>query len=204
MLNNLRWRFFIVLGTILFGIYLLIPTAYHFTTGNRVARVPKASDPWWYKVVPSETLKLGLDLKGGLHLAIGIDFEEVYRDSLLSLKSSIDEALKRDKFVGYELTTTANNRIEIKAKDDAERDRIDNVVAKSYGELLDFDKKGPGTISYKMTPTEETNVRSRAIDQSLETLRNRIDEFGVSEPILQRKATRRFWCSSPACKTRGA
>ena len=61
-MKGLTWRFLTTLFTVLFALYLLIPTIARFGFGKTIPRVVKDGDPWYYHVLPTETLKLGLDL----------------------------------------------------------------------------------------------------------------------------------------------
>src|SRR5687768_10531129 len=96
-MKGLTWRIGIVVFTILFSLYLLTPTIIKFTSGRQVSKVTKSDDPWYYSVLPSEVLKLGLDLVGGLHLVLGIDFDEVRRDAVTKMKTQLSEMAEQEK-----------------------------------------------------------------------------------------------------------
>lgn len=203
-MTNLRWRALLVLGTILFGAYLLFPSIYSFTTGKRIPKLVKEGDPWFYHVFPAETLKLGLDLKGGLYLALGIDFLEVNRNAMSRLKTQVEEQAKRDNVDGGTLSVTNDNKLEITFASEAAAKPWDDLIGKHFGETLDPDGPRKGLVAYYVfTPTWESQVRSTALDQSLETLRNRIDEFGVSEPIIQRRGEEKILVQFPGVQEPG-
>ena len=64
-MKGLRPRIFTVFATVLFSMYLLIPTWIKFSTGKSIPKIVRPEDPWYFSYLPSETIKLGLDLKIG-------------------------------------------------------------------------------------------------------------------------------------------
>ncbi|NBT58689.1 hypothetical protein EBT16_07900, partial [bacterium] len=186
-MKGLRPRIFLLFATLLFSIYLLIPTWIRFSTGKPIPKIARAEDPWYFHYIPSETLKLGLDLKGGLHLVLGIDFEEVHRDSINKLKNDLKNLLDSEKIDGVSLDTTADNRILASFKSEDQWKKADKLIGERYGQVIDFEGQKNGEAKLKMNLAYEAEVNNRAIEQSLETLRNRIDEFGIAEPIITRQ-----------------
>jgi protein-export membrane protein SecD len=184
-MKGLTWRTTLVAFTVVFGVYLLIPSIIKFTTNKTVPRIAKADDPWYYHIIPSESLKLGLDLKGGLHLVLGVDFDEVQRDAVEKIKSQLNTFLTEDKIEGVTIETTPNYRVKVQYGSSDQWKKIEDVIQKHLSQMVDFDSQTQNTVLLKMTEDWNVNVKKRAIDQSLETLRNRIDEFGIAEPAIQ-------------------
>lgn len=202
-MKGLRPRIFFAFATLFFSIYLLIPSWIRFTTGKPIPKIVRSEDPWYYHYLPSETLKLGLDLKGGLHLVLGIDFEEVHRDSALKLKNELKDLLAAEKIEGISLDTTPNHRIIAKFQDESTWKRADKVIGQRYGQVVDFDGQTAGEAKLRMNLAYEAEVNNRAIEQSLETLRNRIDEFGIAEPIITRQGDDKIMVQFPGIQEPG-
>lgn len=202
-MKGLKWRTGVVLASILFSIYLLIPTYLNFRYGITIPKVVKSDDPWYYHVLPTESLKLGLDLKGGLHLVLGIDFNEVNRDAILKLKNQLKDLMDREKIEGATLETTNANKLVVHYQNDEQWKKIDKLIGKDLGQLLDFEGQSNNTATLRMTDYEVTEVRSRAVEQSIETLRNRIDEFGIAEPILQKQGDEKIMLQFPGVQDPG-
>lgn len=202
-MKGLTWRITVILGTVLFAVYLLTPTYIKFKTGKAVPRNPKPEDPWYYSVLPSETLKLGLDLSGGLHLVLGIDFEEVHRDAVAKMKNQLKELTEREKIEGVTFESTNDNKIIVKYSNDDTWKKVERTIAKELGSFLDFEGQTATSASLHLTPTYEAEVNRRAVDQSLETLRNRIDEFGISEPIITRQGDEKILVQFPGVQEPG-
>lgn len=202
-MKGLRPRIFTVFATFLFSIYLLIPTWIRFTTGKPLPKTVRAEDPWYYSYLPSETLKLGLDLMGGLHLVLGIDFDEVHRDSVIKLKNDIKNLLEAEKIDGISLDTSANNRIIAKFTSEDQWKKADKLIGDRYGQIIDFDGQTGNEARLKMNAVYEAEVNNRAVEQSLETLRNRIDEFGIAEPIITRQGEDKIMIQFPGIQEPG-
>jgi len=202
-MKGLRPRIFLLFATLLFSIYLLIPTWIRFSTGKPIPKIARAEDPWYFHYIPSETLKLGLDLKGGLHLVLGIDFEEVHRDSINKLKNDLKNLLDSEKIDGVSLDTTADNRILASFKSEDQWKKADKLIGERYGQVIDFEGQKNGEAKLKMNLAYEAEVNNRAIEQSLETLRNRIDEFGIAEPIITRQGDEKIMVQFPGIQEPG-
>lgn len=202
-MKGLTWRVLVIFGTVLFSVYLLIPTYVKFKTGKSIPRIAKPGDPWYYNVLPSETLKLGLDLSGGLHLVLGIDFEEVHRDAVAKMKNQLKELSEREKVEGATFETTNDNKIVVKYPNDDTWKKVERVMAKELGSFLDFESQSANAAYLRITPLYEAEVNRRAVDQSLETLRNRIDEFGIAEPIITRQGDEKILIQFPGVQDPG-
>jgi protein-export membrane protein SecD len=202
-MRGLTWRIVVVFGTVLFSIYLLIPSFLKFGYGKEIPKILKSDDPWYYHLLPGEVLKLGLDLSGGLHLVLGIDFDEVNRDAATKLKNQLKELIDREKITGVTLETTNDLKIIVHYTSDEQWKKTEDVISKNLGRSLDFDHQAKDTAFLKMTEEEVAMVRTRAVDQSLETLRNRIDEFGIAEPILQRQGEDKIMLQFPEVQDPG-
>jgi len=196
-MKSITWRFITVLFTILFSLYLLVPSAIKFSTGKAIPKFPKDSDPWYYSYLPAETLQLGLDLMGGLHLVLGIDFEEVLKDSSTNLKNQLKEVTETAKIDGLKWEMTPNHEILVTFNNDETWTKVEKVISDSFSQSIDFKAQTNTTATLAISPFFEAEIRNRAIDQSLETLRNRIDEFGIAEPIIQRQGEEKILIQFP-------
>lgn len=202
-MKGLRSRIILLFATLLFSVYLLIPTWIRYSTGKPIPKTARAEDPWYFHYIPSETLKLGLDLKGGLHLVLGIDFEEVHRDSVSKLKNDIKSLLESEKIEGITLDTTPNNRIVASFKNEEQWKKADKLIGDRFGQVVDFEGQTNGEAKLRMNLAYEAEVNNRAVEQSLETLRNRIDEFGIAEPIITRQGDEKIMVQFPGIQEPG-
>jgi len=202
-MKGLRPRVILVLSSIFFALYLLTPTLIRFSTGKPVPKKVRPEDPWYYHYLPSETLKLGLDLKGGLHLVLGIDFEEVQKDSVLKLKSDMKEMLDSEKISGVSFDTSNDNKILAQFTNEEQWKKADKLIGERFGQLVDFEGQTASQAKLRLNLAYEAEVNNRAIEQSLETLRNRIDEFGIAEPIITRQGEDKIMVQFPGVQEPG-
>lgn len=202
-MKSLKWRGFVIFATILLSVYLLIPSYIKFVTGKTIPKTPKDTDPWYYHYLPSETLKLGLDLMGGLHLKLGIDFHEVHRDAITKLKNQLLEFCEQEKITGVTAEATNDNKIVVKFPDDATWKKVEEQIGKHLNDAIDYESQTGNSATLKMTILYENSVNTRAIDQSIETLRNRIDEFGIAEPIITRQGEDKIMVEFPGVQEPG-
>ncbi|NBX92079.1 MAG: protein translocase subunit SecD [Proteobacteria bacterium] len=202
-MKGLRPRIFTVFATVLFSMYLLIPTWIKFSTGKSIPKIVRPEDPWYFSYLPSETIKLGLDLMGGLHLVLGIDFDEVHRDAAAKLKNDIKNLLESEKIDGITLDTSASNRILAKFTTEEQWKKADKLIGERFGQVIDYEGQSGNEARLKMNLVYEAEVNNRAVEQSLETLRNRIDEFGIAEPIITRQGEDKIMVQFPGIQEPG-
>lgn len=160
-------------------LWLLSPTVY--TLWN-----PESADklPSW---MPNSSMKLGLDLKGGVELSMGVDLNKVVIDQLSSYATSLQKEGEKNSYQ-IESFQVDSKRFEVSLKV-ANAENAKKLVAqiKDRFTVLEVLSEEPTQVTARMTRLQESSVRDNALTQSLETIRNRIDEFGVSEPIISKK-----------------
>lgn len=191
------WRPWAVLVSILFALYLLTPTLLRYTTGKPISKVPKADDPWYHHFLPSEALKLGLDLVGGLHLVLGLDMDEIRTDAARKLSQQMKELAEQEKISDLQFEVLNNQQIVVKFSKNEAWKKLEALVAKNLGEQVDFVAQTDSSATLKMSEVYLKDVRDRSIEQALETLRNRIDEFGIAEPIITRQGDEKILVQFP-------
>jgi preprotein translocase subunit SecD len=150
---------------------------------------------WWGKVFPRKGLRLGLDLKGGIYLLLGVRADKAIEHELANLKEDLIERLNKEKilpkgFNSQDKTLTVN----FFSKEDLDKVRKD--IEADYKDILQVEEKG---LSLHLTLKDQyiKEVQRRAIDQVKQTIENRIDEFGVVEPSVQRVGTDRILVQVP-------
>lgn len=149
----------------------------------------------------SETINLGLDLQGGMHLVYEVDTDEAIVAAVDTTTHDLDKFLQ-DKGITVESVTRDGESIVTKYKNLDDRRRADEAIEESYP-TLEPATGGDGTfVTYKYTSQYRSDMYENTVDQALETLRNRIDEFGVSEPTIQREGDNRILIQLPGIEDR--
>lgn len=179
MQKSIKIRFFTSAFIIVLSVYMLLPSIWSITHPENPEQMPK-----W---LPKAAMRLGLDLQGGIHMVMGVDLDGVVNSQLLAYGNSLERSLEKDgvKFKGVKLIK-ADNHIEIDTANAADVDKISSEISGDFN-VLEFIGQKDNFVVLGLTRLHETEVRDRAISQSIETIRNRIDEFGVSEPVIARK-----------------
>ncbi|MCX8083552.1 MAG: protein translocase subunit SecD [Calditerrivibrio sp.] len=135
-------------------------------------------------------IKLGLDLKGGMHLVLGVETDKAVQAKIDTLTTQIRKELRNSKINFSFVQKNENNKITIGIPDANERKKIIELLNKNYPILkesgLTTDEK---IIELSLDPDETKRIKNYAVEQAVQVIRNRVDQFGVNEPIIQRQGT---------------
>ncbi len=188
-MRGLKWRWFVVIGVLIWALLYLLPTF-----------IPKASES---KLLPHNRIQLGLDLKGGIHLVLEVEDEEAVRATLDALIEEIEASLKKAKIPYLEPKTIGNNQIALKLIRPEDVERFHKILKDEYPDLrwkAEETKGGLHLIKLELKPERVTQIKKMAVSQALETIRNRIDEFGVAEPDIRQVGKNRILVQLPGIK----
>jgi len=144
---------------------------------------------WWSGVLPAERIHLGLDLQGGSHLILEVKVEKALENSVERIQEEIRRMLKEKAVPPSDLERNQANQIRLKVPA-ANGDRVRDLLKGEFPNLVLVSSRTESGATEFMLALHEREMRSLredTVDQSLETIRNRIDQFGVSEPIIQRR-----------------
>jgi len=138
-------------------------------------------------------INLGLDLQGGVHLVLEVQAETFVKNELVRVKDALSRELKKERITFDSLSVESANVLKITAPTPEDLTKIDEYIAREFDIL---EKKGMLPTGTTLTAGFQDDVVERwhnsAIDQALMTIRNRIDEFGLTEPIIQRQGKKRI------------
>jgi preprotein translocase subunit SecD len=145
---------------------------------------------WWSSFLPTDRIKLGLDLQGGSHLVLGVKVDKAIENTVERIRGDLINVLREKGVSGVSVERVEGTQIQIKvATTNAERVR--GILKSDFAHLVEAKtpQTSGGSSEFYLTLSKEElrSLRDYAVDQSLETIRNRIDQFGVSEPIIQRE-----------------
>ncbi len=152
----------------------------------------------WYSYPPSKKVRLGLDLKGGMHLVLGVDMKKAVdaavEKEITLLQGDLEEAKVDLDYIKRKGPTT----FEIKVIIPEDLAKVKKVL-KRYSEL-EIKEEGKDYVVVALRPSEIKRIRENAINQTLEVIRNRIDQFGVAEPTITRVGSDRILVQLPGIK----
>ncbi len=144
-----------------------------------------------------EKIKLGLDLKGGVYLALGVDLQKAVEADLDKYALLLEDELKRAK-VDYDSVKREGNRIVIKLLLREDIERVKKVL-KDFP-VLEVVRISGDEVVLELSPKEVERIKKNALDQTLEVIRNRVDEFGVAEPEIRKAGSDRVIVQIPGIK----
>ena len=154
--------------------------------------------PHWMQAVRALPMNLGLDLRGGVHFLMQVDAKGVLENKVKGLQSSARSIL-RDKDVRHIGIERVGNTLEIKFRDAATRDRARDVLASQMADLAFADSAAGADL--KLIVSLKPEALKRAVEdgvkQNIVTLSKRINELGVSEPIVQQQGLKRIVIQLP-------
>lgn len=197
MLFFSRFKIFAIIATVVAGILVALP--------NFLSKQTLDSLPDW---VPKRTLSLGLDLRGGAHLLLAMDTQQIRKDWLDFLRDDARKAL-RDNKIGFTGIGIQGNALVVKLAKPEETDQafkelqklaqpIGNVILGTSGNDLSVTKgTEPGTILLQPTEQGLTQRISNASGASIETIRRRVDPQGTAEITLVRQGIDRILLQVP-------
>jgi preprotein translocase subunit SecD len=197
------WRLGLVLAVLFWSLWQLVPTWAYF-------RLPpeERNGPAYEKSVPGwapdakKHLNLGLDLQGGILLAMGVDVDRAVKAKVVRRADEIADFLKGKNVPVTSAGPSADgNRVEVRT---TEPKQVEQVVQDSYGAEMSAPSGAPeGTVWFAFRPDVIKNFREKAVEQAEKTIRNRVDKWGVSEPDIKRKQNAQIQIQLPGFKDPG-
>ena len=154
--------------------------------------------PDWLSGSGAKPMTLGLDLQGGVHFLMQVDQQAALDKRTNAYAEEIRAALREAKISGYDVSSTPQG-IRVTFTSEADRNKARSLLAKSFPVLAAVDlPEGQGIgLNVAMLPAEAKLIADGAVDQNINTLRNRIDSLGVSEPVIQRQGSNRIIVQLP-------
>ncbi len=191
MNTNLKLKIGLLLTVILFSIMTVIPSFYHDTPD------------WWKKYLAPAGLKLGLDLQGGMHLVLRVDLDKAVENSLELAASDLKEGLAEKNISAVQLDSNQPNQIIFTLPNTGAVETINQVIKEDFPNLdinVEAEEGSFPRITLQLTKDEINFIRKNAVAQSLEIIRNRIDQFGVAEPVIIRQGEDEIVVQLPGVK----
>jgi len=183
-------RFTFLILAVLVSVSMLIPTAMNFGESSSYPLKSK--------------INLGLDLQGGLYMILGIDFNKAYKDEIQSYIRKIEYVLKDQGMSGSggevdaSEVTDPKQWIELDASTDKEKAK--DEIKKFFPGMLRLTNENGQKLQYALNSVIKTQIQEQSVGKSIEVIRNRIDEFGVTEPEIVSQGSDRIIVQLPGVK----
>ncbi len=184
MVHFAKWKTWLTLAILLAGIIFAAP--------NLLTQEQAEALPRW---LPHQQISLGLDLQGGSHLLFEVDVPAVVRERLEAAKDSVRDVLRRND-IGYTGLLVSNSVVSAQLTDPSAGDRALPLLREGGGSVT-WDIDSAGRIRGEFSDQELRQLRSQVVEQSIEIIRQRIDESGVKEPTIIRQGDARIIVQLP-------
>jgi preprotein translocase subunit SecD len=173
------WKAALYGAAIVLAVLYLVPTV-----------VPEEKRPAFFQKYFKKRIQLGLDLQGGLHLVYEVNIEKAVASKVDRLANEVDDALRK-KGAEFTVVRTGRDDIAITFKVPGEMGKLDDELLKTHRRDLDVVSRdaATGTVKLKFDADRVAEVEDLALRQAIETIRNRVDQFGVTEPTIIKKGT---------------
>ena len=154
--------------------------------------------PDWLSNYGGQPMKLGLDLSGGVHFKLEVDVEAAVERRMENYLNGIKRVLREERIRGL-VSLNGQGKLESRFKTEEQREQARTIVADTYPELtLDrVDESNGWNLLASMSEQVRKEIADYAVGQNLTTLRNRVNELGVSEPLVQRQGRHRIVVELP-------
>lgn len=188
--NKIRWAI-VIFFLILAGAWIL-PNFYSFKEGQ-----------WW---ISKEKLIYGLDIQGGLHLVMGVKTDEAIQEKIKSLTADLKDKLETSdvKVASVSVLKEKVGQIKVSLEKPEDGEKAREVIKKEYAasilgtvRLRVLNESDAGVLTLGYNEVELIRLRKSIAEQVVEVIRRRIDEFGVSEPVITVKGDDRVLVQLP-------
>ena len=162
--------------------------------------------PSWLTDIGAGPMKLGLDLRGGVHFLLEVDMVTAVSQRLEVYVSEIKSNLRKERLRYRQVETLDDGTLAVRFADAATRDEASSLLRKSYQEFLitDLDEEGYSSLQISLSEQTLRDIEDYAVKQNLTTLRNRVNELGVAEPLVQRQGRNRIVVQLPGIQDAAA
>ncbi|MCI0427239.1 MAG: protein translocase subunit SecD [Nitrospiraceae bacterium] len=152
------------------------------------------------KVMPNKGITLGLDLQGGIHLVMEVDEDRAVEIAVDRSVLSLQDGLVDKKIPVESVARTGPAQVTIQFQNAELKAQIQKLID-DYPTFSETQSAGTANrLVWELRDTEAKRIKDSAINQALETIRNRIDQFGVAEPMVQRQGLKQIVVQLPGVK----
>lgn len=182
MKKKILWKLILINFTVLLAFIFFLPNTPIFS------HMPE----WWQKNMPNKGIVLGLDLQGGLHLLFEVEGSKAVEITTERIAGRLRELFTKKNLTAEVVTDGISITITPSSPD------IRKAVEDNYPILIPVD--AAGKLVYKISDQEAQRIKDSSTEQALETIRNRIDQFGVAEPTIHRQGENEIVVQLPGVK----
>lgn len=183
-MKNLSWKPVVVIGVIIASVIYVLPSI--------------KPELW-----PHKKINLGLDLQGGMHLVLEVDTIKAVESTVERITHELRDFLKKEHIRYADLNRMEGNGIAVTIADQTNMEKFEALLDKEFRDIRILSRSADGeslALVMDLPEGETERIQKMAAEQALETIRNRIDQFGVSEPDIRRQGEKRILIQLPGIR----
>lgn len=197
MKKSIQWRLGLIAALVVLALVFLLPATPLYDN----------MPDWWKRKMPSRGIVLGLDLQGGLHLLFEVEWDKAVELTAERTAGSIRAALEKKDIKAEVVQEGTDIHISPAAEasgagDEApfNADGVKAIIGDQFPILENVSSLGEEGLIYEIKAEEVRRIKSNSVDQAIETIRNRIDQFGVAEPTIHKQGANEIVVQLPGVK----
>ncbi len=168
-----------------------------FGNGYVVALNLAPGTPDWLRALDAAPMYLGLDLRGGVHFLMEVDMDAAVRQAEENVVNDL-RLLMRENRIRYRTVTRSGDGVRMRFADAGPLDEAATLIEREFPALeVDTFTDGEPRIEARLSEAEAEEIRKFALQQNITTLRNRVNELGVAEPVIQQQGSNRIVVQLP-------
>jgi len=152
--------------------------------------------PAWLRALGAEAMYLGLDLRGGVHFLMEVDMDAAVKQAEDRYNDDVRLALRNEK-IRYQSVSKDNGFIKVKLNSADDKPALLKLLGKDFRALEITEPKEQDQVWLKLSEKEVRDIKKFAVAQNMTTLRNRVNELGVAEPVIQQQGENRIVVQLP-------
>lgn len=187
-MQSLRWRIIVALLVLVLGLAYMLPS------------LPGVQGSSLAEALPGDSINLGLDLKGGIHLTLGVDVNVALQNNLARIGDDLKSVAKEKEIYLLRPTVLPGDKIQLVLLKGEQKEAFEKVLDDFDSVRVDGTQSmADGRIKYVLGITSDYKkyLTKLTMDQAIKTIRNRIDQFGVAEPDIRRQEGHRVQVQLP-------
>lgn len=200
-MNN-RWKIWGISLSLLLGVYALVPTLFQFPEKRLALEAAEKQSPWYYDLFPSKGLNLGLDLRGGVYIEFEVLVDEGIKIKLDSIAQDIQRELEKRGAVVKQWTLGEGfHQIDFAFEPGTDIQAGVQYILRNYSKTLTKDPvPSPDHIRFTISETFLADLKQDILNQAVQSVRNRVDAYGLTEPTVQKQGSERLVVELPGVK----
>ncbi len=189
MSRNLRWKVLLIIFITVVALIYLAPSV--------VDQIPGLLG----RILPQDKIHLGLDLQGGMHLVLEVEAQKAVESYMERIKGDLKDDLKRKRIYAPIIERIKGDQLSLEVL--GEKEKFDEFIEDNYPVLIEISAEDRGKYQKVILGIDERQadyLKRYAVDQALETIRNRVDQFGVAEPDISPQGSDRILIQLPGIR----